>query len=38
MDFQLAQIPLLTGYSPEHWRQALNAWILKKPNEFRVKK
>jgi hypothetical protein len=38
IDYKLAQIPLLTGHSPGHWQQAMNAWILKKPEEYRVEK
>jgi Reverse transcriptase (RNA-dependent DNA polymerase) len=38
LDFQLASIPLRTGASPPHWHQGMNAWILKKPNEYRVSK
>jgi hypothetical protein len=38
LDYKLASIPVLTGGSPQHWHQAMNAWILKKPNEFRVSK
>jgi hypothetical protein len=38
MDFQLASIPFRTGASPIHWQQGMNAWLLKKPNEYRVSK
>jgi hypothetical protein len=38
IDFQLASIPLCTGASPSHWQQGMNAWLLKKPNEYRVTK
>jgi hypothetical protein len=38
IDFHLASIPFRTGASPPHWQQGMNAWILKKPNEYRVTK
>jgi Reverse transcriptase (RNA-dependent DNA polymerase) len=38
IDYQLASIPLLTGTSPVHWQQGMNAWLLKKPGEFRISK
>jgi hypothetical protein len=38
IDYQLASIPLLTGCSPTHWHQGMNAWLLKKPDEFRITK
>jgi Reverse transcriptase (RNA-dependent DNA polymerase) len=38
IDFHLASIPFRTGASPSHWQQCMNAWILKKPNEYRVSK
>jgi Reverse transcriptase (RNA-dependent DNA polymerase) len=38
IDYQLASIPLLTGHSPIHWQQGMNAWLLKKPEEFRISK
>jgi hypothetical protein len=38
IDYKLASIPLTTGCSPSHWQQAMNAWILKKPGEFRISK
>jgi hypothetical protein len=38
IDYQLSTIPLLTGCSPTHWQQGMNAWLLKKPEEFRISK
>jgi hypothetical protein len=34
----MANIPILSGYAPQRWRQAINCMLLKKPGEFRVDK
>ncbi len=38
IDYQLSTIPIRTGCSPLHWQQGMNAWLLKKPEEFRITK
>jgi Reverse transcriptase (RNA-dependent DNA polymerase) len=38
IDYRLSSIPLITGCSPLHWQQGMNAWLLKKPEEFRIAK
>jgi hypothetical protein len=34
----MANIPLLSGYSPKHWQKAVNCMLLKREGDYKVDK